>query len=94
MFPTVTVKLFGIANGAQIYTIMFFAIPLSSNFGLVVVHYIQDLIGIVNIFRIAGLMTFINLILLYNFDEKEVEGQKKDSIELDDKQELEMKQTN
>jgi len=38
MFPTVAVNIFGVTNGGQIFTIMFFAVPLSSNFGFLMVH--------------------------------------------------------
>jgi nitrate/nitrite transporter NarK len=38
MFPTAGASIFGVANGGQIFTIMFFTVPLSSNFGFLMVH--------------------------------------------------------
>ena len=72
IFPVTAVKIFGIQNGGKIFTIMFFAVPLSSNFGLLMVKVVQQYIGPANIFRVAGCMSLINFVLLYYFDESPI----------------------
>jgi hypothetical protein len=37
MFPTLAVKLFGIENGGQIFTLIFFAVPISSIMSFILV---------------------------------------------------------
>lgn len=69
MFPTVAVKVFGVQNGGQIFTAIFFAVPLSSNFGLLLVRYAQPHIGVSPIFWLASLLTLLNLMLLRCLDE-------------------------
>ena len=80
MFPTAAVKLFGIQNGGQIFTIMFFAVPLSSMAGFVIEHFGKSFISIEAVFLIGSLFTFLNMILLYYFDDSEMISKK--TIEL------------
>ena len=70
MFPTVAVKIFGVHNGGQIFTIMFFCVSLSSNFGLLMDTYVKPHVGVQNIFWLGSLLTLTNIILLFWLNEK------------------------
>ena len=70
-FPACAMKIFGIAEGGKIFTIAFFAVPLSSLLGFVLAEnhkYINE----VFIFIVADVLTFINIILIAFFDETEI----------------------
>ena len=69
MFPRASVEVFGLQNGGQIFTAMFFAIPVSSNVGLLLARYAQPHVGAQSIFWFASLLTLLNIILLHWFDE-------------------------
>ena len=71
MFPTVAVNIFGVENGGQIFTYMFFCVPLSAISSGVVVNF-QDSIGTDTIFYLSGLLTMINIILLQNLKEQKM----------------------
>ena len=77
MFPTVAVNIFGVENGGQIFTYMFFCVPLSAISSGLVVTYLQSYIGTYNIFNLSGALTLINLILLHFLSEEKI---KKDKI--------------
>lgn len=68
MFPTAAVNIFGVQNGGQIFTYMFFCVPLSAIASSCVVNY-DEIIGTENIFYLSGLLTLINLILLPQLSE-------------------------
>jgi hypothetical protein len=70
-FPACAVKIFGIAEGGKIFTISFFAVPLSSLAGFVLAEN-KDHISEVSIFIVAAALTFINIVLLIFFDETEI----------------------
>jgi len=76
MFPTAAVKLFGIQNGGQIYTVMFFFIPASSILGFLIVHFGKNYISFESVFLISGFLTFINIVLLYYFEDGEMKSKK------------------
>ena len=66
MFPTLACKLFGIENGGQIFTFIFFAVPIASLLGFVLV---QNEFDEEVILRVAAVLTFVNIILLKFFKE-------------------------
>lgn len=72
MFPTAAVKLFGIQNGGYIFTIMFFFIPASSIAGFLVIQFGKNHISFETVYWIAGVLTAINIVLLYLFDDSEM----------------------
>lgn len=81
MYPTVTAKIFGIQFGGQIFTIMFFAISVSSTVGFIVAHNIDDS-QLDVVFYISAGLTLINIVLLYFLDEHEMLSKStKDKIE-------------
>lgn len=69
MFPTVTVKLFGIKSGGQIFTFIFFSVPIASTASFLLVNFGQDAFPQWLVFACSALFTIVNMILLYNFDE-------------------------
>jgi hypothetical protein len=69
-FPVCAVKIFGIVYGGKIYSIICFAIPLSSLAGFFIDYY--RLVDELYIFVVAAELTFINIILLIFFDETEI----------------------
>ena len=71
-FPAACVKIFGIQNGGQIFTIMFFAIPISSLTSFFIVEFGKDSIDPQTIFVCASVLTVINMIQLYFFDDREM----------------------
>lgn len=70
MFPTVTVKIFGIINGGQIFTFIFFAIPLST---LTMLCITQVVSNVSSVFQISSLFTVVNIISLMIFNESPIE---------------------
>ena len=42
MFPTVSARVFGIKSGGQIFTIIFFAVPIASTASFLLVNFGQD----------------------------------------------------
>lgn len=70
-FPACAVKIFGIAEGGKIFTISFFAVPLSSLVGFALAENTKY-ISVVSIFIVSAVLTFINIILLIFFDETEI----------------------
>ena len=76
MFPTAAVKLFGIQNGGQIFTIMFFAIPLSAMIGFIIKHFGKEYISYETVFLIATALIAINIALLYFYEDAEMISQK------------------
>jgi len=68
-FPAAAVRIFGIENGGQIYTIITYAMPVAamSSFAMV-----QSNVNYANVFHIAAVLTLLNIILLYFFDETEI----------------------
>lgn len=70
-FPACAMKVFGNCEGGKIFTIAFFAVPLSSMLGFVLAEnskYVNE----VFIFIVAAVLTFVNIILLIFFDETEI----------------------
>ena len=55
---------------------MFFFIPASSIVGFLIVHFGRHYISFESVFLISGVLTFVNLILLYFFDDKEMKSKK------------------
>ena len=76
-FPAAAVKLYGIQEAGKIFTISFFAVPLSSMLGFVLAHLVKSADEQV-IFYFGALLTLINIILLLTFDEEEVKIEYKD----------------
>lgn len=68
MFPTATVNIFGISNGGQIFTYMFFVVPASAISSALMVSQLETS----NIFRLGAFLSFINILILYNFDDGEL----------------------
>lgn len=77
-FPAAAVKLYGIQEGGKIFTISFFAVPLSSMLGFVLAHYVKSA-DEQTILYFGGFLTFTNIILLMAFDEDEIKIEYKDS---------------
>ena len=71
IFPASAVKLYGIHEAGQIFTISFFAVPLSSMLGFSLAHFIPDGNEQI-IFFVAAFLTFLNIALLLVFDEDEI----------------------
>ena len=76
-FPAAAVKLYGIQEAGKIFTISFFAVPLSSMLGFVLAHYVKGANEQL-IFFFGGLLTLANIILLLVFDEDEMKIEYKD----------------
>jgi len=70
-FPAMAVKIFGIAEGGKIFTIAFFAVPLSSLLGFGLAEN-RNIFSEISIFILAAILTFVNIILLIFFDESEI----------------------
>ena len=68
-FPAAAVRIFGLENGGQIYTVITYVLPLAAMSTFAVV---KSGISFQNVFRIASVLTLINMILLYFFDETEM----------------------
>jgi len=77
MFPTFVVNTFGIENGGQIFTYMFFCVPLSAISSAIIVSQYQAIIGIESIFLLGAFLTLINMIMLFFIDEKKIKNQQK-----------------
>jgi MFS family permease len=77
LFPPSAVKLYGIEEGGKIFTISFFAVPLSSFLGFTLAHFIPGIDAKI-VFYIGALMTLFNIILLMVFDEDEIKIEYKD----------------
>ena len=73
MYPTACVKLFGIQQGGLIFTVMFLITPVSSLLGLLIVETggpdVNQLV-----FFVAGALTFVNIILLYFYQDEEIKS--------------------
>ena len=70
LFPAVCAHIFGIQNGGQIYTIMMLFLPLSSLLGFFMVEFgNKEKIPYSAIFYFSAAITFINLLILYKFDD-------------------------
>lgn len=67
LFPSLCSRTFGVANGGLIFTFIFFAIPISAN-GIVAVY---KNLGKNNadIFIIIGVITVLNLVIVFFFDQ-------------------------
>ena len=72
MFPTLCVEIFGIQNGGQIYTFLFFFIPFSAITGFILNEFGKKFISSQIVYFIAGGLTCLNFVLLYFFDEKKI----------------------
>ena len=70
-FPAVSAKIFGLKNGATIFTICFIGIPLSSTLSLVL-SQMKSTIPEEAIFMIGAVLAALNLVLLYFFDESPI----------------------
>lgn len=70
LFPAAAANIFGLENGGQIFTLMFFAVPSSSMLGFGLVYFYQDVLGVQNIFLISSLLTAANMAILFFFDEQ------------------------
>ena len=82
MFAAETSHLFGMYAGGKIYSIMFFAIGLSSLSGFIINNWLLAKIGYLAFFMIACGLTIISLILLFFFkDEVIVKDLSKSEIE-------------
>ena len=71
MFPTACAHIFGIHNGGLIYAVMFFSIPPSTLLSFFIVEF-GNLPSLEPVFIFASCLTFLNLILLYSFDDSEI----------------------
>jgi len=80
MFPTAAVKLFGIQNGGQIFTIMFFAVPASAIAGFLVIHFGKGYISTSSVFIIGSVLTAINIVLLYFYKDTEMVSNKTNEL--------------
>jgi len=69
MFPTVAANIFGIQNGGQIFTWMFFCCPLSALSSMAISSEYPTVTDVDYIFNVAASLTFFNLILLYFLDD-------------------------
>lgn len=69
-FPPAAARIFGIRNSAMITTLLMYGSPISSLLSFVFVHMGFDY---KTVFTIAAIFTSINVILLYFFDDTEVE---------------------
>lgn len=76
MFPVVAAKVFGIKNGGTIFTIIYFAVPITATISLILSTYVN---GIPKwaVYIVGAALTFINLILLYLFDETPMKNEPK-----------------
>ena len=70
-FPAAAVKIFGMEKGGQIFTLMFFSVPLSSLSGFALVQ-MGDSVSPKTIFFVGALMTLLNIVLLMIFDDQEM----------------------
>lgn len=82
MFPAAAAKIFGLTNGGQIYSIMFFANSLSSITSSLFVILGKDHIDPQVLFLTGSAFTAINLFLMTKFSEEKLEPKKKDEDEI------------
>lgn len=78
MFPTAAVNIFGIENGGQIFSIMFQANSCSAIASFVVVQLTKENKNNHAVFNIAGILTAINFVLLYFFDDQPMKKPQKE----------------
>lgn len=78
-FPAAAVKIFGMEKGAQIFTIMFVAVPLSSLTGFAITQA-GDSVDPQTIFYIASFLTLLTMVLLMFFDDQEIEIDSNDQL--------------
>ena len=69
MFPVVTANVFGVQNGGQIMTYMFFACPVAALSSMAISTAYPARADVDYIFHVSAALTFLNLILLYFLDE-------------------------
>ena len=77
MFPAAAMRIFGLAYGGQIYSIMFFANAFSSIASFLIVFFGGDKVSPRTIFLLSAALTLVNMISLYFFDDTEM---KKNSL--------------
>lgn len=77
-FPASAVKIYGIKEAGKIFTISFFAVPLSSLLGFALAQY-KEYTGEQSIFLVGSFLTFMNMILLFFFDDGEMKVEYKDA---------------
>lgn len=72
MFPVVTAKVFGVENGGQIMTYMFFTTPIAALSSMLISSIYPSTSDVEYIFNIAAILTYMNLVLLYFLDDTKI----------------------
>jgi hypothetical protein len=73
MFPATCAKIFGIQNGGLVFSVMFFALAISSLFGFLLVQLgAKDPAFAKIILYVATCFTVVNIIMMFFFDDSEM----------------------
>ena len=78
MFPVVTANVFGVQNGGQIMTWMFFACPIAAFSSMAISTAYPSRQDVGYIFNVSAFLTFLNLILLYFLDDTKMKKERSD----------------
>mmetsp|Transcript_35849 Transcript_35849/g.54973 ORF Transcript_35849/g.54973 Transcript_35849/m.54973 type:complete len:97 (+) Transcript_35849:1193-1483(+) len=71
MFPAAAMKIFGLAHGGQIYSIMFFANSLASISSFLITYYGKDVSAHL-VFLISSFLTLVNVGSVFFFNDQEM----------------------
>lgn len=77
-FPAAAVKIYGIEEAGKIFTISFFAVPLSSLLGFALAQH-KEYTGEQSIFLFGSFLTMVNIALLFIFDDGAMKVEYKDA---------------
>jgi MFS family permease len=79
LFPAAAAKLYGLAEVGAIYTISFFAVPVSAIIAFILAIY-KEYTGEYSIFIVGSALTALNMIMLLFFDDEEMKIEYRDSL--------------